>query len=585
MTRRGRGCLFALFGLGAVITVVVLAMTLSKGVERRTVVELNLSGTIQEERDESLRGRFLQGDVTLISELRALFDKARRDDRVVGVMVNIKPFSMGFAKMQELREAIRAFRASGKWAICFLETAGEFTPGNGPYYLASAFDEITLSPAGSVNLSGIATETPFLRGTLDKLGIYPDFDAIGKYKNAKNIYTDKEFTDAHREATATLIDDLFTGMIEDIGASRKKSAEEMVALVDRGPFVADEAKKEGLIDRIGYLDEFRDAAEKRVDGHLTTLNWREYLKRRSGLGVGSSTIAVIHGTGLVARGRSGYDAEAGWIMGSDSVAEAIRDARKDKSVKAIILRVDSPGGSAVASDVIWRETQLAKKEKPFVVSMSDVAASGGYYVACGADRIVAEPNTITASIGVVYGKFVMKGLYDWVGLSFGTLSKGKNAGFWSELNRWSPEEKDQIYWKFMHQIYDQFLAHVADGRHMTREAVDKIAQGRVWSARRAKDLGLVDDLGGFEKAVKVAKDLAKIPADEDVRFEVLPEKPGLWDSIWNADSSDESARLDSSLTLPRTARGVLTALRPAAQAALLAGEPMLIADPAGVTGD
>jgi protease-4 len=576
MTRPAKGCLLVLTGSAAVLIVVVLAMTLSKGVDRKTVLEMNLSGSVQEEKDDSLRGRFLQGDVTLISDLRALFEKAGRDDRVVGVMVNIKPFTMGFAKMQELRAAIKAYRSSGKWAVCFLETAGEFTPGNGPYYLASAFDDIMLAPSGNVNLSGIFTESPFLRGTLDKLGIYPDFDAIGKYKNAKNLYTDKEFTAAHREATEALVGDLYKGMVEDIAASRKKKVEEVEAIVDRGPFLAEEAVKEGLVDRLGYYDQFRDAVKERSGGHLNTLNWREYLKRRSGLGVGSSKIAVIHGTGLVVRGRSAYDPEAGWLMGSDSVAGAIRDAREDKSVKAIILRVDSPGGSAVASDVIWRETQLAKKVKPFVVSMSDVAASGGYYVACGADRIVAEPNTITASIGVVYGKLVMKGLYDWVGLSFGTVQRGKNAGFWDELKPWSPEEKDQIYWKFMHQIYDQFVGHVAEGRKMTRDQVDAIAQGRVWSGRRAKDLGLVDELGGFEVAVKAAKDLAKIPADEDVRFEVLPEQPTLWQTIWNSDEAD-STGVETALALPRAAQGILTKLRPAAQAALLSGEPMLLA--------
>jgi len=576
MTRPARGCLLVVTGLAAVLIVIVVAMTLSKGVDRKTVVELNVSGSIQEEKDDSLRGRFFQGDVTLISELRALFDKARRDDRVTGVMVNVKPFSMGFAKMQELRAAINAYRASGKWAVCFLETAGEFSPGNGPYYLASAFDDITLAPSGDVNLSGIFAESPFLRGTLDKLGIYPDFDAIGKYKNAKNLYTDKEFTAAHREATEALVEDLYKGMVEDIAASRKKKVEEINAIVDRGPFLAEEALKEGLVDRLGYYDQFRDAVKERSGGHLTTLNWREYLKRRSGLGVGSSKIAVIHGTGLVVRGKSAYDAEAGWLMGSDSVSAALREAREDKSVKAIILRVDSPGGSAVASDVIWRETILAKKAKPFVVSMSDVAASGGYYVACGADRIIAEPNTITASIGVVYGKFVMKGLYDWIGISFGTVQKGKNAGFWDELKPWTPEEKDQIYWKFMHRIYDQFVGHVAEGRKMTREQVDKIAQGRVWSGRRAKELGLVDELGGFEAAVRAAKELAKIPEDEDVRFEVLPEKPTLWQTIWSSDDSD-STGIETALALPRSAQGILTKLRPAAQAALLAGEPMLLA--------
>ncbi len=569
MASKARGCLLIVAGLAAVAGIVAIAFVLSRSVDRGTVVELVLGGPIVEERDETLAGKIFQGDVTTLDEVRSIFERAARDDRVAGVMAVIKQVSMGYAKAQEIRSAVGALRDAGKWAMAYMDTAGEVQAANGTYFVASAFDDLTLSPAGDVNLTGVIATTPFLRGTFDKLGIYPDFDHIGKYKNAKDVYTEKDFTDAHREATTALVEDLFRGLVEGVAASRKKTAAEVEALVDRGPFTGREALEAGLVDHLAYYDEFREAAEHRNGGKLRTLNWKEYLKRTKRVGAGRHRIAVVHGTGLVLQGKSGYDPNLGFVMGSDSVAGAIRRAREDKSVKAIILRVDSPGGSAVASDIIWRETQLARKEKPVIASMSDVAASGGYWVSCGADRIVAEPSTITASIGVVYGKFVLKGLYDWIGLSHGQIQKGRNANFWSDLQPWTPEQKEGVYWKFMNRIYEEFLAKVAGGRGMTREAVHEIAQGRVWTGRRAKELGLIDELGGFPEAVKLAREMAKIPEAEGVRFLDLPEKPSFWESLWGGDG-------EASYDMPRGARALLQEIQPVARLALLSGEPMLL---------
>ena len=577
MTSRGKGCLLAVAGFGAIIGIVIVASVLSKGVERGTVIEMSISGSIEEERDESLQGKLMQGDVTLVSEIQTLFEKAAIDEDIAGVMVTVKSFGMGRAKLQEVRGSIKAFRESGKWAVAYMDSSGELGPGNGPYYLASAFDEVTVAPSGDIMLVGIAANVPFLRGTLDRIGIYPDYDHIGRYKSAKDTFTEREFTEAHRESMEALVGDLYRGMVEDIAESRKVTPAEVEALVDRGPFTAKEALDAGLVDKLAYFDEFRDAVKERNGGRLRTLKWGEYLKRRGNLGEGRHKIAVIHGTGVILQGRSGYDPSVGWLMGSDTITAAFRQAREDKSVKAIILRVDSPGGSAIASDIIWRETQVARKAgKPFVASMSDVAASGGYYVSCGADRIIAEPTTITASIGVVYGKLVMKGLYDWAGLSFGTVQRGRNAGFFNELTPWTPEEKEQIYWKFMRKIYDQFVSRVAEGRKMSVEDVDKIAQGRVWTGMRAKDLGLIDQLGGFPDALKAAKELANIPAEEGVRLWHLPEKPSLWESIF---SDGPKARVE--IELPRGLRSIVKAFQPIGMMALMAEEPMLLA-PEGI---
>jgi protease-4 len=568
VTRRSKGFLLALIGLGAVVAIITLAVVLSRGVERGTIIELTLSGTIAEERDTTLNGKLFQGEVTLVGEVRALFEKARRDDNVDGILAVIKPCDVGPAKIQEIREAVKAFRESGKWAVAYLETAGEMYAGNWNYMLASAFEDLTLAPAGDINLAGVMATVPFFRGTLDKIGILPDFDHIGEYKNAKNVYTEKGFTKAHREATLALVEDLQAAMVEAISESRGMSPAEVEALIDRGPFTGEDALEEGLVDRLAYYDEFLEAAEERAGGPLRTLDWEEYLDRRQGLGVGRHKIAVIHGTGLIHRGRSGYDPSIGMHMGSDSVAEAIRQARKDDSVKAIILRIDSPGGSALASDVVWRETQLAKERKPVVASFSDLAASGGYYVACGADRIVSEPATLTGSIGVVYGKFVKKGFYDWIGLNYGEIKVGEHADFWSDLHAWTPEEKEQYYWKFVRKIYDQFVTRVAEGRQMTPEAVDRIGRGRVWTGRRAMELGLVDELGGFGTAVRVAKELAQIPEDEDVRFVVLPEKPSFWDSLWGWGAAPAN--------LPPGVQAIVKDLQPLGRAAFFDGQAVLL---------
>lgn len=569
MTRTSKGFLLALAGLGTLVVIIAIAVSLSQGVERGTVIEVTLGGTIAEERDTSLQGKIFQGKVTLISELRDLFEKARRDESIDGILVVIHPSGIGPAKIEELRDSIISFRESGKWTMGFIEGAGELTSGSWIYLLASAFDDLTLAPLGDVNLVGVMATVPFFRGTLDKVGIHPDFDHIGEYKNGKNIYTDTGFTEAHLEATTTLVTDLFDVMAERIAETRGLPLEEVRSLIHRGPFTGEEALEAGLVDRLAYYDQFLDAAKEKAGGYLRTLDWEEYLDRRVGFGVGQHKIAVIHASGVIHRGRSGYDPSVGLHAGSDSVAGAFRRAREDDSVKAVILRVDSPGGSAVASDIIWREATLTRETKPVIASLSDMAASGGYYIACGADRIIAEPSTITASIGVVYGKFVKKGLYDWIGMNYGQVKQGDHADFWTDLKVWSPEEKEQYYWKFVRRYYDRFVQRVADARQMTPEAVDRIGRGRVWTGTRALELGLVDELGGFDAAVRAAKERAQIPDEEDVRFVVLPEKPSWWESLWGSDGA-------AALQLPATARATLREIQPLGQAILLDGEPAMI---------
>jgi protease-4 len=533
-----------------VIGVVALAVMLAGGVRKGTVLQVTIAGDVVEDKDDSLEARLFQGDVTLLRDITHAVDRARKDDRITGIMAVIKPYSMGLAKVQEIRDSIQAFRASGKWAVVYMDTAGEFGGGNSPYYLATAFDEIWLSPPGDLNLYGLFGAVTFIRGTLDKLGIYPDFDSIGKYKNAKDIYTEKKMTEAHREATMMYLQDWYDQIVAGVAEGRKLDAARVSALINEGPFISKEALDKGLVDHLGYFDEFEDAVKEKAGGDLNTMKFRDYLDSRGG-SVGHRKIAVITGMGIIVTGKSQNNPLAGAIMGSDTITEAFRRARRDKSVKAIVFRVDSPGGSAVASDLIWRETQLARKEKPVVISMSDVAASGGYYVSAGATKVVTQPGTITGSIGVVAGKMVTTGLYDWIGLTRETLGIGDHAGFYYTGQKFSAEEK-VIYWKFMNKIYDNFTGMVATGRGMTREAVDKIGQGHVWSGTRAKGLGLVDELGGMSKAIELAKKEAGIPDDEEVRLVYLPEKKTLLQNLlW----PEEDARARTVLAgLPREVR-------------------------------
>jgi protease-4 len=547
-----------------VLVVVAAAVMMAGGVRRDTVIELTIGGDIVEDKDDSLVSVLLQSDATLLRDITGAIERAAGDDRVNGIMVVLKPFRMGMGKVQEIRDAVADLRAKGKWAIVYADSMGEFSGGNAMYYLATAFDEIHLAPPGDVNLYGLLSVTPFLRGTLDKLGIYPDFDSIGKYKNAKDIYTEKTMTEAHREATMTYLQDWYGQIVSGIAEGRKMDRAAVESLVNAGPLTGAEALEKRLVDKLAYHDEFEDAARQRNGGDLHTMKAGDYLSKRGGRG-GGRRIAVITGNGIIVTGRSSSDPTGTVVMGSDTITRAFREAREDSGIKAIVFRVDSPGGSAVASDVIWRETQLARQKKPVIISMSDLAASGGYYVSAGATRIVSQPGTITGSIGVVAGKMVTSGLYDWVGLNREVVGIGDHATYFYDGTRYTPEQKE-IYWKFMRKVYDQFTGLVAQGRGMERDAVDRIGQGHVWTGQRAKDLGLVDELGGMKKAVELAKKEAGIGEDEPVRLVYLPEKRSFFQTLlWPDQDASAVTRV------PREITGVAQSL---SRAALLSREPV-----------
>ena len=470
--------------------------------------------------------QFTGAEPTLRSVVDAL-RKAAVDSRIKSVVILPRGGGALWGKVQEVRDAILEFRKSGKPILAYLEYGAEQE-----FYLASACDKVYLMPASTLDLRGLATYELFLRGSLDKIGAYPDLMHIGDYKTAANTFTEKGFTPAHREMAESLNQDLYSQLLRGIGDGRRKSEEEVRALLDHGPYLARDAVAAGLIDDVAYEDELDDksdlaGAERRVDGD----KYREVPTTAVGLDRGPK-IAVLYLVGVIASGASSFDSPNGAVTGSDTVLEWLRKVRADTSVKAIVLRIDSPGGSAVASDIIWREVMLTRQVKPVVASMGDVAASGGYYVAMPAHSIVAQPGTLTGSIGVVVGKFALGGTMEKLGVGVEGVESGKYAGMLSPVRPFSPDERARVM-EQMQATYNTFVEKVADARASTPEKIDAIAQGRVWTGRQARDLGLVDDLGGLWKAIAIAKQRAKIDADRHVELDVYPPRRSFYELVAN----------------------------------------------------
>ncbi|MFF5259110.1 signal peptide peptidase SppA [Actinomadura viridis] len=461
------------------------------------------------------------------NHLRDVLDglrRARGDARVRALVVKIGG-GVGLAMAQELREAVQAVREAGKLTVAWAETFGETGRGTVPYYLATAFERVYLQPSGDVGLTGVALEEPFLAGALEKAGIQPRFAKRHEYKTMANTFMEKAYTPEHEESSQRLVTSLGEQVTAGIAASRGLTAERVRELMDRGPLLASEALEHGLVDRLGYRDEvYADLrAEAGPDAQLryvSRYNRTHGLARRLPQPGRQDAVALISGHGPIRLGRGGRGGPLpgqGHSMGSDTIGAALRAAVRDDRIKAIVFRVDSPGGSAVASDAIWREVVLARKAgKPVIVSMGNVAASGGYYVAMAADTIVAQPGTITGSIGVVVGKAVVNGLLERAGIGLGTVAEGAHARMFSATKDFSESEWERIN-ASLDRIYEDFTAKAAEGRGLSRERVHELARGRVWTGADAKANGLVDELGGLGLAVDLARKRAGLPADAPVR--------------------------------------------------------------------
>jgi protease-4 len=450
--------------------------------------------------------------------------RARTDDRVRALVAKVGGARIGLARMQEIREAVSRFRESGKLTVAWAETFGEFTGGNVPYYLATAFDRIYLQPSGSVGITGVAVEHLFLHDALAKLGISFESGKRYEYKSAADQLTERGFTGPAREATERMAASVAEQISAAIAERRGKSSVDARALLDRGPFLAEEALAEGLVDELGYRDEVYAAVRKEA-GKDATLQYVARYQRAHLLSQRARKlpnprerfVAVIYASGPIRQGRTTRSPLGGSGMGSDTVTAALRSARGDDRVRAVVLRVNSPGGSAVASDTIWREVvRVRAKGKPVVVSMSDVAASGGYYIAMAADVIVAQPGTITGSIGVIMGKPVLERAYERAGITTDSVTVGTGATMFNPAHPFTKDEWDRIN-TWLDAIYRDFTSKAAEGRRMPVERMHELARGRVWTGADAAANGLVDELGGMATAAEIARRRAGLPADAPLR--------------------------------------------------------------------
>ena len=557
------GIVFAVF-LVAIIGIALLAESLGKpDVPENSVLVLKVSGDLPDYAPENAMAKAFgieqkQSFTSLLTQLR----KAKVDSRIGAVLLDIDFPGIGWGKSDELREAIKDFRASGKPAYAYMEIGT-----NREYYIATAADKIFLPPSGDVYINGFAAQAMFYRGSLDKLGIEPQFLKIGKYKNAPDQYTEKQMTDGQREVINAILDDYYARVVNAIAETRKKSPEDVKAIIDNAPYNAPQAKQQGLIDETFYrgqvYEELKNRLGYKADDKLRTVDASAYKDvPADSLNINNGErIAVIYASGAITGGRSNSSPFGGEMVGSDTIVEAVNKAADDTSIKAIVLRVDSPGGSALASDLMWFALENAKAKKPVVVSMGDVAASGGYYIACNADKIVAEPSTITGSIGVFTGKPIMSGFYDWIGITNEYVLRGKNAGLFRETQKWEGDELAKMTEQINSIYFNNFVPKVAKGRKKSDEEVNSIAQGRVWTGAQAKEKGLIDEFGGLEKAIEIAKGLANLPADKDVRRINFPEPRPFFETIFgggvSAETNEQKAQKALINALPEDVRRTL----------------------------
>ena len=454
-----------------------------RDVPDNSVIQLDLAAGLIDTRPENPLSRASLGDAVVLHEAIEAIDAAARDPKVEGLVARLGRGPLGIADTQELRD-------TGKFALAFSESFGEGGDGTLHYYLASAFESIWLQPSGGVDITGFALQSPYLREALDDLGVEPQFDQREAYKGAMAMFAEESLPEPQRQNLQRLADSWLRQVSTGI------------------------ARKRGLIDELGYRDQFDDEVVRRAGEDSEYLSLADYIERRdrgAEDGEDRPVIARIHGLGPVMLARSENDPPFGEVvMGSDTVAGAIADAIDDESVEAIVFRIDSPGGSYVASDTIWREVRRARDlNKPVIVSMGNVAASGGYFVAAPAAKIVAQPGTVTGSIGVVAGKFVLNGLWNDLDVTWDGVQAGGNAGIWSANKPFSPNEWTKLQ-AFLDMVYGDFTAKVAEGRDLTEEQTRAAAQGQVWTGSDALERGLVDSLGGYSQALALARMLTRV---------------------------------------------------------------------------
>ena len=490
---------------------------------RRTapyLLELDLTQPLIELRPADPVGRLLSRRRTLLPGVLDALADAATDAKVCGLIAKVGAGRMGLAQAQEIRDAVTGFRAAGKPALAWAETLGDSEAGTVPYYLATGFDEVWVQPSGDVGFVGFAASSLFLAEALDRAGVRRQIGTRHEFKDAANMFLERSFTEPQREATGQVVASAFEQVVAAVANGRGLDRDMVRGLADRAPLTAPEAQASGLVDRIGYRDEAYAEARGRTAREPQLLFVSRYRRRRSlpqrvrrAATRRRGVVALVTGHGQIRVGRGSRGPLPGAAMGSDTVSGALRAAGRDERVRAVVFRVNSPGGSYVASDTIWREvTRLREAGKPVVVSMANVAASGGYFVAAPADVIVAQPGTLTGSIGVLGGKVSVDDLLGRFGVGHDAIAEGRHAHMMSPLEAFTDEEWQRLS-GWLDRIYDDFVAKVAAGRNMTVAEVHEVARGRVWTGLDAHDRGLVDELGGLRRAARIARERAELPAD------------------------------------------------------------------------
>src|SRR5271170_1949263 len=513
--------------------IVAISDYISHRVQPNSILAVELNGPVVERGGGGVLGLFSKSQ-TALNVLRNAIDQGAKDPKIVGLEIKVIDPEMELAQAQEIVALIKSFKSHGKWTAAYIETAGESGLGNTPYIVASACDEVSLMPQGDLNLMGVQLRELFTRGTLDWLGITPNFASAGKYKSAANMFTNKDYTPAQKEEDEGLAGSLFDQIVASIGDERKLSPDAIKTLIDQAPLNADEGLKAKLVDRLEYEDQFDDRVKNHGGSEHKIVDYDNYARASLFSNwSGGDEIAVIYGEGDIDRGGEGFNPFStpdSTSMTSDDMTEAFKSAREDDDVRAVILRVDSPGGSMLASELIGREVELTAKKKPVVVSMSGYAASGGYLISIPAAKIIAEPGTITGSIGVLGGKFNISPAVQKIYANTDAVSRGANVGMFDMWSDFTPAQSKQFQ-DDIDRNYQYFLKLVAAGRHMTVEQADAVAQGRVWTGEQALQYKLVDSLGGLDEAMAAAKGLARLAPDQPVGVIELPEQPGLLQAL------------------------------------------------------
>ena len=530
------GVLLVFFGFILLFAALVRFRSKPPEVAENSVLVLRLAGDVPEKPPVELP-LFLGGgrDGTTITSVWMNLKKAATDGRIKAVVVQPEGLTSGWAKLEELRSDIEQFRKSGKPVFAYLRS-----PGTRDYYVALSADRIYLGPEEPLMLKGLRAQLMYFKGSLDKLGVHVDVEHAGKYKDFGDMFTRTSMSPETEEVINSVVDGIWGNIVARISEARKKSPQEVKALVDQGPFTASQALKAGLIDELRFEDQMWGELKTRLklSADPAKLTFDKYRRAQEGdAPSGKTRVALVIGEGDIVRGApddNGNDESSLTSYGFDKL---LKQVEGDSNIKAVIVRIDSPGGEVTASDDIWRQMNLLSKKKPMVISMSDVAASGGYYVALTGDPIVAYPQTQTGSIGVVFGKPVLRGLLNKLGITEDAVERGRNADIDSEYTPLTPEQREKLR-VGIEESYHDFVMKVAEARHRSYSEIEPVAQGRVWLGSQAKDHFLVDALGGLDAAVEVVKKKANIPASEQVTVVVYPPRRSLLDVLMRRSQED-----------------------------------------------